>query len=158
MNPPPQAAFLYYGPWTAEADLILLDTMIKLKKETNWTENQFPSWFLMTAEQELRSKAGVLVSEEDISKRLVVLLRRYKIFKDVSLKFGAKWDRPTNYIIACEDVWTRIMKVFVIYYIPFVFALPKNYFFCSIIGLQGHTFTRANLSTTVWSAYSAWMA
>ncbi|KAL1543544.1 hypothetical protein AAHA92_20506 [Salvia divinorum] len=110
MNVPKQTSILYHGVWTSETDTILSDTIIGLKKETRWTESYFPSWFLMTAEQELKTKAGVVVSEDEVSTRIDVFHKRYQIFKDVVGLCGAQWDRPTNTVVAGDDVWDKIMK------------------------------------------------
>ena len=111
MTPPNQASYLYHGVWSAATDSIVLDTMLTMKKETRWTGNNFPSWFLMTAAQELQTRMGIVVTEEELAKRMVIMHRRYRVFKAVVRTFGAQWDQDNKIITASDELWEKIMKV-----------------------------------------------
>ncbi|XP_047957397.1 uncharacterized protein LOC125203145 [Salvia hispanica] len=110
MTPPNQASYLYHGVWSAATDSIVLDTMLTMKKETRWTGNNFPSWFLMTAAQELQTRMGIVVTEEELAKRMVIMHRRYRVFKAVVRTFGAQWDQDNKIITASDELWEKIMK------------------------------------------------
>ncbi|KAG6436759.1 hypothetical protein SASPL_101661 [Salvia splendens] len=81
-----------YGSAT-EADRIILDTLISLKKETCWSDNNFPHWFMMTLVDQLKNKLGVTASEEDVSKRVEFFHKRYRVFKGVVGVNRGHWDQ-----------------------------------------------------------------
>ncbi|KAL1545563.1 hypothetical protein AAHA92_22272 [Salvia divinorum] len=110
MNIPQQSSFLYEGKWSPEIDIILVDTIISLKRETRWTLHEFPSWFLLTAVQEIEINIGVLFSEVDLCDRLEVLRVRYRTFKEVLGHCGAYWDMPSKCVIANNALWGKIFK------------------------------------------------
>ncbi|KAL1536837.1 hypothetical protein AAHA92_29420 [Salvia divinorum] len=110
MNLPPQATFLYEGLWTQEIDTTLVDTLVRLKRETGWLLKEFPSYFLLTAGQEIRDIFGVLFNEEELSGRVETLHARYKTFKEVLAQPGAHWDFPTKSVIAPDIMWEKICK------------------------------------------------
>ncbi|KAL1546424.1 hypothetical protein AAHA92_23024 [Salvia divinorum] len=105
-----QAAFLYKGDWSPSCDTIFVDCLISLKGETHWTRSVFPSWFLLTAAEEIKNNVGVIFSEIDLKDHVEVLRTRYHTFKDVLRHRGAFWDMPTKFVIAPDEVWEKILK------------------------------------------------
>ncbi|KAG6412480.1 hypothetical protein SASPL_125159 [Salvia splendens] len=89
---PQQAVYLYYDNWTLEIDEIVLNMIIKLKRETQWKFDDFPTWFLMTAQHEVQTKTNILLTEVDIKQRLDFLKQRYTTFKAVVGYKGASYD------------------------------------------------------------------
>ena len=108
---PPQAVYLYFGNWTPEIDELVLDMIIKLKGETQWMLDEFPSWFLMTAQREVLSKTNILFTEPELKQRLDFMKLRYTTFKALSRTHGAYYDVQAEFVRANDEVWERIFKV-----------------------------------------------
>ncbi|KAG6411708.1 hypothetical protein SASPL_129792 [Salvia splendens] len=90
---PQQAVYLYYGNWTLEIDEIVLNMIIKLKRETQWKFDEFPSSFILTAQHAVKTKTNILLTEVDIKQRLNFLKQRYTTFKAVVGYKGASYDK-----------------------------------------------------------------
>ncbi|KAL1563323.1 hypothetical protein AAHA92_05805 [Salvia divinorum] len=110
MNFPPQYMFFYKGKWTPEMDTILVDTLLRLKGETSWILEEFPSYFLLTAAKEIEEKEHVLLYEIELSNRVEALHTRYLAFKDLLAQKGAYWDFRTKSVIAPEAAWEKMCK------------------------------------------------
>ncbi|KAG6396875.1 hypothetical protein SASPL_143033 [Salvia splendens] len=108
MNIPPQASFLYNGAWSPETDTILVDTLLRLKREMGWVLKEFPIYFLITAGREIEKRFGVRFLEEELSARVQALHTRYLTFKEVVRQPGARWDFPTKSVTAPENVWQKL--------------------------------------------------
>lgn len=111
LNIPGPDAFLYKGNWSAECDDILVKCLIKLKAETQWSLNHFPSWFLLAAQRQIQQNEGVFFSEQQLSQRVEFLHTRYKTFKAVVHTRGAHWDMENKFIRALDELWLKIIKV-----------------------------------------------
>ncbi|KAL1566888.1 hypothetical protein AAHA92_02431 [Salvia divinorum] len=111
MNIPPQSTFLYKGGWSPTIDNIFMECLIRLKTEMRWTKSVFPSWFLLTAAEEIKTTMGVILSEVELRDRAKVLHCRYQIFKAVLRQRGAHWDMPQKAVIAPNEAWERLFKV-----------------------------------------------
>ncbi|KAG6427852.1 hypothetical protein SASPL_112099 [Salvia splendens] len=110
MNIPRQAQFLYKGLWTPEGDDVLVNTLIRLKNETMWTLDEFPSYFLLTAMREIERKLGMTYTEWDLKARVKIMLLRYRTFKEVNAHRGTHWNRPEKIVTADDDVWKEIFE------------------------------------------------
>ncbi|KAL1536534.1 hypothetical protein AAHA92_29170 [Salvia divinorum] len=91
MNIPPQAVFLYKDAWR--------------------TSSVFPSWFLLTAADEIKNNVGIVFSEDDLKDRAEVLWMRYHTFRYVLRQRGAIWDMPSKSVITPDEVWKKIFKL-----------------------------------------------
>lgn len=111
---PPQAAYLYYGNWSPEVDEIVLSTIIRLKGATRWQLDDFPSWFLLTAQQEVRAKLDIQFTEAEIKQRLDFMKLRYETF-NATLREGASWDVGAKFVRANDDLWAAILQVLCVY-------------------------------------------
>ncbi|KAG6385470.1 hypothetical protein SASPL_154305 [Salvia splendens] len=60
--------------------------------ETHWKIDDFPSWFLMTAQQEVQSKTNILITEVDLKQRLDFMKLRL------------------NFVRATDDIWEKILQ------------------------------------------------
>ncbi|KAG6402885.1 hypothetical protein SASPL_135099 [Salvia splendens] len=106
---PPQASYLYYANWSTESDEIVLNTIIKLKQETRWMLPDFPSWFMMTAQWELKLTTGSMFTEAEIKQRMDFMKLWFKTFKGVQME-GGFWDVGAKIIHANDDIWEKILK------------------------------------------------
>ena len=119
---PPQAAYLYYGNWTAEVDEIVLTTIIKLKGATRWTLPDFPNWFLLTAQQEVRTNLDIHFTEAEIKQRLDFMKLRFETFNS-TLGEGASWDVGAAYVRANDNLWMAILHVLFLTIMYYVYDL-----------------------------------
>ncbi|KAL1558481.1 hypothetical protein AAHA92_08940 [Salvia divinorum] len=104
MNFPLRYMFFYKGKWTPEMDTILVDTLLRLKGETGWILEEFPSYFLLIAGKEIEEKEHMLLYDIELSNRVEALHTRYRTFKDLWRVRGAYWDFRTKSVIAPEAV------------------------------------------------------
>lgn len=108
---PPQAVYLYFGNWTREIDELVLDMIIKLKRETHLMLDEYPSWFLLTVQREVHSKTNILFSEPELKQRLDFMKLRYNTFKAVVGNKGFTWIQQSEFVRAKDELWEKIMKV-----------------------------------------------
>ena len=111
LNLPGPAAFMYKGKWSAECDTTLVNCLVKLKSETQWTLNHFPSWFVLTAQRQIKQFEGVFFSESELHERVDLLHTRFKTFKAIINEKGAHWDVDNKYVRASDELWHKIIKV-----------------------------------------------
>ena len=107
---PPQKSYLYYGNWSPEVDEAVLNTIINLKRATRWTLPDFPNWFLLTAQQEVRDKIDIQFTEAEIKQRLDFMKLRHETF-NATLGEGASWDVGAAYVRANDGLWVTILQV-----------------------------------------------
>ncbi|XP_042002433.1 uncharacterized protein LOC121751698 [Salvia splendens] len=107
---PQQAVYLYYGNWTLEIDEIVLNMIIKLKRETQWKLDEFPSSFILMAQHAVKTKTKILLTEVDIKQRLNFLKQRYTTFKAVVGYKGASYDVEAKFVRAPDEIWEEILK------------------------------------------------
>ncbi|XP_042006983.1 uncharacterized protein LOC121755694 isoform X5 [Salvia splendens] len=107
---PQQAVYLYYDNWTLEIDEIVLNMIIKLKRETQWKFDEFPSWFVLTVQHAVQTKTNILLTEVDIKQRLDFLKQRYTTFKEVVGYKGVSYDVEAKFVRVPDEIWVEIMK------------------------------------------------
>ncbi|KAG6388815.1 hypothetical protein SASPL_150251 [Salvia splendens] len=108
---PPQAAYLYYGYWTMELDEIVLNTINKLKMETQWKLDVFPDWFCEKAQHAVQTKTNITLTKVDIKLRLDFLKKRYTTFKAVTKNKGASYDVEAKVVRASDVIWEAMLNV-----------------------------------------------
>lgn len=108
---PQQAVYLFYGNWTLEIDEIVLNVIIKLKRETQWKLDDFPTWFLMTVQHKVLTKTNILLTEMDIKQRLDFLKQSNTTFKATAGYKGASYDLQAKLVRATDEIWGKILKV-----------------------------------------------
>ncbi|XP_042006980.1 uncharacterized protein LOC121755694 isoform X2 [Salvia splendens] len=112
---PQQAVYLYYDNWTLEIDEIVLNMIIKLKRETQWKFDEFPSWFVLTVQHAVQTKTNILLTEVDIKQRLDFLKQRYTTFKEVVGYKGVSYDVEAKFVRVPDEIWVEIMKLACLY-------------------------------------------
>ncbi|KAG6404463.1 hypothetical protein SASPL_136711 [Salvia splendens] len=111
MRIPPQTDFFYNGKWSPTCDDALVDCLIMLKEERNVSNTAYPLWFLLTASDWIKNKAGVIFSELELKDRIAMLRKRYYTFKAVIRLRGAYWNPETKAVVAPQESWDTMLKM-----------------------------------------------
>ncbi|KAG6423500.1 hypothetical protein SASPL_113897 [Salvia splendens] len=111
MSIPPLSDFFYKGKWSPACDGVLVDCLIMLKGETQWSKSVVPSWFLPTAAEWMKDKASVIFSELELKDGVDLLRKRYYTFKVVLRIQGAYLDAPMKVVVAPADSWEKMLKM-----------------------------------------------
>ncbi|XP_047938631.1 uncharacterized protein LOC125186324 [Salvia hispanica] len=90
---------------------MVVDCLIMLKGEMQWSKSTVPSWFLPLAAEWMKDKADVIFSELELKDRVDLLRKRYYTFKVVLRIRGACLDAPTKAIVAPADSWEKMLKM-----------------------------------------------
>ncbi|KAG6394650.1 hypothetical protein SASPL_145239 [Salvia splendens] len=110
MYVPPQAVYLYFGCWTMELDEIVLNTINKLKMETQWKFDVFPDWYYEKAQHAVQTKTNTTLTNVDIKLRLDFLKKRYTTFNAVTKNKGASYDVEAKVVRASDMIWEAILN------------------------------------------------
>ena len=92
-------------------DAKLIDTILDLKAELGWEEDDTPTFFLMAAAREIHNMCGVVFNVPELETRVKLLLMCYQTFKQVITSKGTYWDRADHFVHAADFVWVGIIEV-----------------------------------------------
>ena len=112
MNIPPQSAFFYRGRWSPITDGWVIATAVRMKLECPWVGDTIPSCIAAEAGSIIQKELGVCFSTIEINQRLTILQARYATFKQITTTPGACWVASMQYVVATDEVWKKIIKVF----------------------------------------------
>ncbi|KAG6387261.1 hypothetical protein SASPL_152448 [Salvia splendens] len=105
-----QSHFLYNGKWSSKVDAKLIDTIVNLRLETGWKEEEILTFFLMTAAREIHNMCGMVFNVPELVTSIRLLAMRYQTFKEVINSKGTYWDRAEHFVHATDSIWVDIIE------------------------------------------------
>ena len=88
LDVPLQSHFLYNGKWNAKVDAKLLDSLLDLKAELGWEEDDTPTFFLMAAAREIHNMCGAVFNVPELETHVKLFMLRYQTFNEVITSKG----------------------------------------------------------------------
>lgn len=108
---PLQSSFLYRGKWSHEIDSIILDTLLRLKKEYACEGSVFPSHFIFEAQSLVEHNFGLIFEWWELVDRIHFLEQRYTTFNQLIHLEGTLWNEETNEVIVSGNTWANHLPV-----------------------------------------------
>ncbi|KAG6382445.1 hypothetical protein SASPL_157886 [Salvia splendens] len=110
LNVPLQSHFLYNGKWSSKVDAKLIDTIVNLRLETGWKDEEIPTFFHMAVAREIHNTRGKVFNVPELVTCVRLLAMCYQTFKEVINSKGTYWDRAEHFVHAANTVWVDIIE------------------------------------------------
>lgn len=108
---PLQSHYLYSGNWNPGIDRALIDSMMRLKMECEWKDEDFPPRLLHVVAQDILDKCGVSFTQVSVLIRIGFMSARRRTFSSVLATRGTYWSKSENFVYAVDTVWVTMIKV-----------------------------------------------